>query len=72
MTKSFFHFLLKFRASKPNDEIANFANSAYEDHDFPKHSKDYYELTNYLELNGDYLNSMSIFDEVWDLYQQNG
>jgi uncharacterized protein YozE (UPF0346 family) len=73
LAKSFYHFLLKFRAStKANDEIAEFANAAYEDHSFPKHSTDYYELTNYLELNGLYLQSMSTFDRVWEIYKQNG
>jgi uncharacterized protein YozE (UPF0346 family) len=56
---------------KPTDEISEFANAAYEDHSFPKQSTDYYELTNYLELNGLYLNSMSTFDYAWDLYMQN-
>jgi uncharacterized protein YozE (UPF0346 family) len=72
LTKSFYHFLLKYRALKPKDEISEFANAAYEDHGFPKQSKDYYELTNYLELNGLYLKSMSTFDHVWDLYKQEG
>ncbi|WP_456279099.1 YozE family protein [Bacillus sp. AK128] len=72
MTKSFYHFLLKYRALKPNDEISEFANAAYEDHGFPKQSTDYYELTNYLELNGFYLKSMAVFDHAWDLYKHNG
>lgn len=62
---------MKYRAAKPNDEVAEFANAAYEDHSFPKQSFDYYELTNYLELNGFYLKSMSTFDMVWELYRQN-
>lgn len=72
MAKSFYHFLIKYRAAKPKDEIVNFANEAYEDHSFPKYSTDYYELTNYLELNGHYMKSMSTFDSAWDLYMHNG
>jgi uncharacterized protein YozE (UPF0346 family) len=71
VAKSFYHFLLKYRALKPTDEISEFANAAYEDHSFPKHTTDYYELTNYLEFNGFYLRSMTTFDIVWDLYKQN-
>ncbi|KAA0550111.1 YozE family protein [Bacillus sp. BGMRC 2118] len=71
MSRSFYHFLLKYRMNKPTDEIAAFANAAYDDHSFPKQSTDYYELTNYLELNGSYLPSMSIFDHAWDLYKLN-
>lgn len=68
MSKSFYHFLMKYRHPAPKDSISVFANNAYLDHDFPKHSKDYHELTTYLELNGQYLESMSIFDEAWQLY----
>ncbi|RDI43097.1 YozE family protein [Falsibacillus pallidus] len=68
MNKSFYHFLLKYRHPEPKDDISVFANDAYDDHAFPKGSKDYHELSGYLELNGQYLKSMSIFDEAWELY----
>ncbi|APH04715.1 YozE family protein [Bacillus weihaiensis] len=66
--KSFYHFLMKFRHPKPKDEISRFANEAYLDHSFPKNTDDYNELSSYLEMNGQYLKSMSIFDEAWELY----
>ncbi|WP_273126138.1 YozE family protein [Metabacillus sp. HB246100] len=66
--KSFYHFLMKFRHPKPKDEISRFANEAYLDHSFPKNTDDYNELSSYLEMNGLYLKSMSIFDEAWELY----
>ncbi len=68
MRKSFYHFLLKYRHPAANDPISKFANDAYLDHSFPKQADDYHQLTNYLELNGHYLESMSIFDEAWQLY----
>lgn len=68
MTKSFYHFLMKFRHPEPKDDISSFANQAYLDHSFPKTSKQYEEVSSYLELNGFYLDSMSIFDEAWSLY----
>jgi len=68
MTKSFYHFLMKFRHPQPKDDISKFANSAYLDHSFPKNSYDYDEVSNYLELNGHYLDSMRIFDEAWETY----
>ncbi|WP_053363845.1 YozE family protein [Bacillus sp. FJAT-27251] len=70
MYKSFYHFLMKYRHPKPQDAISNFANSAYEDHGFPKHSDNYDEISSYLEFHGQYLESMAIFDEAWDLYVQ--
>jgi uncharacterized protein YozE (UPF0346 family) len=68
MSKSFYHFLMKYRHPAPKDEISIFANDAYHDHSFPKTSYDYHEISSYLELNGNYLKSMSIFDEAWQLY----
>ncbi|MCM3568827.1 YozE family protein [Neobacillus mesonae] len=68
MRKSFYHFLMKYRHPQPKDSISHFANDAFMDHSFPKYSDDYYEITSYLELNGHYLQSMSIFDEAWQLY----
>jgi uncharacterized protein YozE (UPF0346 family) len=59
---------MKYRHPEPIDAISTFANHAYLDHSFPKTSDDYHELSSYLELNGHYLTSMSIFDEAWQLY----
>lgn len=70
MYKSFYHFLMKYRHPKPKDDISRFANNAYEDHSFPKNSEDYDEVSSYLEFNGQYLESMSIFDEAWEIYLQ--
>ncbi|MBD1379047.1 YozE family protein [Metabacillus arenae] len=66
--KSFYHYLMKYRHPKPKDNISQFANDAYDDLSFPKGSTNYDELSDYLELNGHYLNNMVIFDEAWDLY----
>ncbi|MFT8321260.1 MAG: YozE family protein [Bacillus sp. (in: firmicutes)] len=66
--KSFYHFLMKFRHPAPKDDISEFANNAYVDHSFPKNSKDYEEVSSYLELNGHYLPSMQIFDQAWETY----
>ncbi|MDF2856939.1 MAG: hypothetical protein K0Q87_2790, partial [Neobacillus sp.] len=37
-------------------------------HSFPKIAEDYHEISTYLELNGHYLKSMTVFDEVWQEY----
>lgn len=68
MSKSFYHFLMKYRHPEPKDSISSFANQAYHDHSFPKTSEDYQEISAYLELNGHYLKSMAIFDEAWEEY----
>jgi uncharacterized protein YozE (UPF0346 family) len=59
---------MKFRHPEPKEPISFFANDAYQDHSFPKTSEDYNEISSYLELNGQYLDSMSTFDEAWEQY----
>ncbi len=64
---------MKYRHPKPRDVISQFANDAYQDHSFPKMSSSYEEISSYLELNGFYLESMTIFDEAWEKYvMENG
>ncbi|WP_071459863.1 YozE family protein [Bacillus massilinigeriensis] len=70
MQKSFYHFLMKYRHPNPKDTISRFANDAYRDHSFPKLSTDYDDLSSYLELNGHYLTSMTVFDSAWEQYLQ--
>jgi len=66
--KSFYHYLQTFRQPKNIDELSKFANDAFLDHSFPKHSTDYDEISAYLEMNGHYLESMTIFDSAWERY----
>jgi len=68
MTISFYRYLMRFRDGSNDDPFALFAKSAYHDHSFPKSSVDYEEISSYLELNGDYIQNMSVFDQLWDLY----
>ena len=68
MVKSFYQYLLTFRQPKNIDAITKFANDAFLDHSFPKHSSDYHEVSAYLEMNGHYLESMRIFDDAWEQY----
>lgn len=67
--KSFYEYLQTHRQPKIMDDITKFAYDAFQDHSFPKHSTDYQEISHYLEMNGDYLDSMTIFDETWEMYQ---
>ncbi len=68
MGKSFYHFLMKYRGG--SGRLAEFAAGAFRDHGFPKESDDYDEISRYLELNGDYLPTMAVFDEAFELYRQ--
>lgn len=68
MAKSFYHFLMKYRNPEPMEDIERFANYAYHDHTFPKLADEYNEISSYLEMNGDYISSMKVFDQAWELY----
>lgn len=70
MNKTFYHFLMKYRQPEAKDELTQFANDAYDDHSFPKDSVNYHEISNYLELNGQYLSSLTLFDYAWELYTE--
>lgn len=68
LRRSFYQFLMTERDPNNHSEIAEFANNAFFDHSFPKQSKDYDEISRYLELNGGYLPSMLIYDQAYQLY----
>jgi len=70
MKRSFYHYLLTERDPRKKDPVTQFANDAQFDGSFPKQSESYEEISQYLELNGHYLPSMSVFDEAWERYQE--
>lgn len=70
MRRSFYHYLMTERDPHKKDEVTLFANEAELDASFPKQSEDYHEISQYLEMNGHYLSSMTIFDEAWNRYQE--
>lgn len=67
---SFYEYLMTERDPHKQEEITFFANAAFEDRMFPKQSEDYQEISEHLEMNVDYLPSMTIFDEAWETYQK--
>lgn len=66
--RSFYQFLMTFRGKKKADEESRLADWAFLDHDFPKHSMDYHELTDYLEFNSPFPSALQVFDRLWDRY----
>ncbi|WP_373896254.1 YozE family protein [Virgibacillus natechei] len=67
--KSFYQFLMTFRGKKQSDDQSHLADWAFFDHDFPKHSKDYDEISSYLEWNSPFPSALIVFDELWDNYK---
>ncbi|CAJ1179703.1 MULTISPECIES: YozE family protein [Companilactobacillus] len=70
MRRSFYEFLMTLRNADSVEPDAEFANNAFHDQSFPKHEENYQKISDYLELNAGYLPSMSIFDEVYQKYQE--
>ncbi|OTP12134.1 hypothetical protein A5844_000350 [Enterococcus sp. 10A9_DIV0425] len=69
MYRSFYHYLMTLRGG--SDSVSSFATEAGKDIQFPKHSTSYEEISDYLEMNVDYLPSMDIFDNAWEQYLEN-
>lgn len=70
MRRSFYHFVKTLADPYKKDDVTLFANAVSRDGTFPKQSEDYDELSDYLELNADYVESMTLFDEVFQEYRE--
>lgn len=68
MRRSFYHYVKTLRDPYKKDEVTLFANAVDKDGSFPKHSESYDEISRYLEIDADYIDSMSVFDEVFQDY----
>ncbi|MGP4107139.1 YozE family protein [Virgibacillus sp. L01] len=66
--RSFYHYMMTHRGKKIADDESRLADWIFYDHDFPKHSIDYDEISNYLEWNSPFANALSVFDQLWDIY----
>ncbi|MUK87322.1 YozE family protein [Ornithinibacillus sp. L9] len=69
--RSFYHFAMAFRGTKKPDDQSRLADWMFHEHNFPKHSTSYDEVSSYLELYSPFPNAISIFDQLWEIYQMN-
>ncbi len=53
-----------------NDSRKALADWMFHDHDFPKHSSDYLEISQYLEYHTPFSEALTTFDQVWEEYIQ--
>lgn len=65
---TFYQFMMSYRGKQKPDNESMLADHMFHDHDFPKHSIDYNEISNYLEWTSPFANAMAVFDELWDIY----
>lgn len=70
MRRSFYHYVKTLRDPYKKDDITLFANAVDEDGSFPKQSEEYGEISDYLELNADYIRSMTVFDHLFQEYSE--
>ncbi|WP_163969806.1 YozE family protein [Oceanobacillus halotolerans] len=66
--RSFYHYVMTYRGKKNPDEKSKLADWIFHDHNFPKHSTSYHEISDYLEWNSPFPSALMIFDEIWNHY----
>ncbi|GAA0459301.1 YozE family protein [Alkalibacillus silvisoli] len=65
--KTFYHFAMQFRGiESKSDERKQLAEWMFRDHDFPKQSTNYDDITRYLEMNSPFPGALKAFDALWD------
>lgn len=67
--RSFYHYVMTYRGKKQADDKSRLADWMFRDHDFPKQSINYDEISDYLEWNSPFTNALRVFDELWDAYK---
>ncbi|UOQ42778.1 YozE family protein [Halobacillus salinarum] len=66
--RSFYHYMMRYRGNKENNDDKKLADWMFEDHSFPKQAKTYDEISSYLEWNIPFTNALSVFDKLYEAY----
>ncbi len=69
MKKSFYLYVLTFRGGDWSDAKVRFAEEMFHEHNFPKQSADFNELSNYIESYATENLTIDAFDHLWELYE---
>ncbi|MDM5248261.1 MULTISPECIES: YozE family protein [unclassified Lysinibacillus] len=72
MKKSFYLYVLTFRGGDWSDPKVRFAEEVFNEHNFPKQSTDFDELSTYIESFATDNLTTEMFDELWSLYVEQG
>lgn len=65
---TFYQFMMTFRGKRRPDNESKLADHIFFDHDFPKYSIDYNEISDYLEWTSPFSEALNLFDELWEVY----
>ncbi|MEB2282811.1 YozE family protein [Lysinibacillus xylanilyticus] len=68
MKKSFYLYVLTFRGGDWSDPKVRFAEEMFHEHNFPKQSSEFDELSSYIESYATDNLKIEVFDELWPLY----
>ncbi|TFB24016.1 YozE family protein [Filobacillus milosensis] len=69
--KSFYHYMMAYRGIQTKgDPKKKLAEWMFNEHDFPKQSKEYMEISQYLEFHTPFPEALTTFDIVWEEYAQ--
>ncbi|PAF19514.1 hypothetical protein CHH69_01900 [Terribacillus saccharophilus] len=67
--RSFYHFMMTYRGRKKPTDESLLADWMFGDHNFPKHSSSYDEISEYLEWNSPFHGALQVFDRLWRSYE---
>ncbi|MET3682286.1 uncharacterized protein YozE (UPF0346 family) [Alkalibacillus flavidus] len=71
--RSFYHFAMPYRGiQQKDDERRQLAEAMFHDHDFPKQSVDYDEISQHFEMNSPFPGAVQVFDRLWQEYEEHG
>ncbi|WP_440895687.1 YozE family protein [Amphibacillus sp. Q70] len=65
---SFYKYMMRYRGAKKTTDERKLADWMYYDHEFPKHSQSYDEISQYLEWNIPFNDAIYLFDQLWQDY----
>ncbi|CQR46641.1 hypothetical protein BN1058_00910 [Paraliobacillus sp. PM-2] len=66
---SFYQYMMRHRGAKHVTNESKLAEWMFRDHNFPKHSTSYDEISSYLEWNIPFTEALQVFDQLWEQYQ---
>lgn len=67
--QTFYQFVLTYTDPYKLDKKTQFANLVAKDVAFPKYHQTHEQIMEYVELTDVYSTYLSVFDELWDSYQ---
>lgn len=70
MNQSFYLYVLKYRGGQKADKKTIFAESMFQQHDFPKTETSFDVLSKYIEELAQEEMSATVFDELWEIYME--